>query len=213
MEDNVEISPIASTGLPLPSSSFVVPAADERPSLLRPLRVGFLLSIVQGALYLAARLTAPPPGSEPAAALVPALAQLASALLGIAAIVYYFMCIHRLIRVLGRQPGWECEFTPAGVVWRQLVPFYGLYVLYKWTSDVEQYTDWRLGRTSAIGVQALIGVMVGSGMAWWLDVAWLGHVVVFCALAILYKPVRHALRTLPPDDGASPRYDGSLGLR
>jgi hypothetical protein len=97
-------------------------------------------------------------------------------------------------------------------VWRQFIPFYGIFVLYEWTGDVESYVNWRSVGGSAIGKQAFFGLMIGFLMGWWIPIAWLGHVVVFGAIAILYVSVQRALLVAPPESGA-PGYDGTLGLR
>jgi hypothetical protein len=180
------------------------------PLRLRPLWIGFALSAV-GGVFMLAKIWSTVPGEGLSTQPVPALMQMFSTFAGIAAAVYYFMCIHRLYRVLGTQSGWQSEFTPAEIVWQQFIPFFGIFVLYQWTGDVESYMDWRL-ETSAIGKQAFLGLMVGFVMGLWVPIAWLGHGVVFGALAILYGPVRRAM-LLPPLDSGAPGYHGTLGLR
>jgi hypothetical protein len=83
--------------------------APARPLRLRPLWIGFVLVVLkfageQGARYLGS--------DQPSGVLLLG----ASGLATLGAIVYYFMCVHRLIRLLGTQPDWQCEYTPAGVV-------------------------------------------------------------------------------------------------
>jgi hypothetical protein len=134
-------------------------------------------------------------------------------ILQVSAIVYYFMCIHRLIRVMGTQPDWWSEYTPAGVVWRTFVPFYGIYVLYQWTGDVESYTNWRLGISSRVGLLTFAGLMIGSILSLYQPVSGLGYLIEFASLLLLYKPIRRALLVPAPTASSAPRYDGTLGLR
>jgi hypothetical protein len=198
-------SPDAIAAPPPPPFPFE-PLLVFKPVRLRPLWIGLLLASLELAFALYARFSV---GND----LLVGLGTMFSGLSGVTAIVYYFMSVHRLIRVLRTQPDWWSEYTPAGVVWRQFIPFYGLYVLYQWTSDVESYVNWRLGITSKAGLMAFIGLLVGFGFSDFHPVAWIGFFLMTGSLALLYHPVERALMVAPPADGAAPRYDGTLGLR
>ena len=173
---------------------------------MRPLWVGLALAGLKFGFVMAERIST---GDDT----LVKLGAMLSVLAGSGAVVYYFMSIHRLIRVLQTQPDWSSEYTPAGVVWRQFVPFYGIYVLYSWTSDIESYVNWRLGISSKAGLMAFIGLLIGFGFTNFQPLAWVGYFLVTGSLALLYAPVKRALFVAPPADGAAPRYDGTLGLR
>jgi hypothetical protein len=194
---------------PILSQDFLSVLA-ERQLRLRPLWVGFLLAGIDQLLRIPAGWQQPEPAST--AALLHGYA----ALIGLLALVYYFMCVHRLTRVLQDQPDWSSEYTPAGMVWRQFIPLYGLYVLYQWTGDVESYATWRLGVTTNAGRSCFIGLFVGFALTNYsplLPLAGIGHAIIFGALTLLYTPVRKLLTMPVPADGVAPRYDGTLGLR
>ena len=189
------------------SASFPSPLVTASPLLpLRSLWIGF--GLAGGYLLFALLAYVLPAQGLPASA-----AAIVAAIAGLMSFVYYFMCVHRLIRVLRTQPDWWSEYTPAGVVWKQFIPLYGIYVLYQWTGDVESYTNWRLNRKSKVGLGAFLGLFVGFIAMNSQSAAWLGFFLVFGSLALLYVPVWRALAVAAPDTSGGPRFDGTLGLR
>lgn len=190
---------------PIVSQNFST-VTDEKTLRLRPLWIGFVLAAIDQLLCIPAGWTTPEPGS------LPELLQGLGALIGLLGFVYYFMCVHRLTRVLEKQPEWSSEYTPAGMVWRQFVPLYGLYVLYQWTGDVESYANWR-GVATGSGRACFIGIFIGLALTRYQPLAGIGHAIVFGSLMLLYAPVRRLLIMPVPAGGAAPRYDGTLGLR
>lgn len=115
--------------------------------------------------------------------------------------------------MLRMEPDWWSEYTPAGVVWKQFVPLYGIYVLYQWTGDVESYTNWRLTRKSKAGLGAFLGLFIGFATMNSQSAVWLGLFLVYGSLALLYVSVWRVLAVAAPDTSGGPRFDGTLGLR
>jgi hypothetical protein len=133
------------------------------------------------------------------------LGMLLASLFGIAGIVYYFMSIHRLIRVMRTQPGWSCRYTPGSVVVQQFVPLLGIVGLYRWTGDVERYTNGRLVDSGKWGLCCFLGLMAGFVLVNFLPLFWVGHFLFAGSLGFLYIPIRRVLKAGPPE--------ASLGLR
>ena len=125
--------------------------------------------------------------------------------------VYYFMIQYRLTRVLEDEPGWWGSYTPAGIVWRQFVPIYGIYVLYQWTKEVGGYIEWRLGRSFHGGPLTFVGLLVGAcllgGRLRW-EVA--GQIIVFASFLFFYRALGVAL--LLPAPGERMPLRGTLGM-
>lgn len=133
------------------------------------------------------------------------------ALFALPVLIYYFMIVHRLVRVLDQQPGWSTEYTPAAAVWKHLIPFYGVYFMYVWPRDVESYINWRLGRESRVGLWAFLGLLTGLLLRF-AD-PYMGLLIMIVSLYVLYIPLRRAMATAAPTDMPAPGYNGTLGLR
>jgi hypothetical protein len=176
------------------------PLLTFKPKRLRPVWVGLVLAVVGFFLYAFSAIGA---DAEKAKGL--------AAFWALPVWIYYFMIIHRIIRVLDTQPGWSAEYTPAAAIWKQFIPFYGLYFLYQWPSDVESYINWRLGRESRVGLWTFLGLITGILLGY-AD-AFVGGLVMMASFYVLYVPLRQALATAPPSDAPAPGYDGTLGLR
>ncbi|HKO19309.1 MAG TPA: hypothetical protein VJU82_10525 [Acidobacteriaceae bacterium] len=125
--------------------------------------------------------------------------------------IYYFMIVHRVVRVLDSQPGWSVEYTPAAAVVKHFIPFYGFYFMYVWPRDVESYIKWRTGKETRVGLWAFLGLLIGLLLR--LADPYLGTLIMICSLYILYLPLRNALGTTEPVDMPSPGFNGTLGLR
>ena len=125
--------------------------------------------------------------------------------------VYYFMVVHRTVRVLRSQPGWSVRYTPAAAVWKHFIPFYGVYFLYRWPRDVESYINWRLGTNSRAGLWTFLGILMGFSLRFFDS--FVGWTIVTLSLYILYVPLRRALAVVVPVEVSAPDYGGTLGLR
>ena len=152
---------------------------------LRPLWIGLLMLVVGFFLFAAAARTAD--------------AQMAK---GLAAVfffpgfVYYFMVVHRTVRVLRAQPGWSMRYTPASAVWQHFIPFYGFYFLYRWPRDVDNFIHWRLGTQSRVGLWTFLGVLAGFLLRYFDG--FVGWTIVMLSLYMLYVPLRRALAVVVP---------------
>lgn len=179
------------------------------PPRLRPLWPAFAVLGIAGVLLLLSRQGLQSDAINPAYVLV-----LISILLSFAAYIYYFLCVHRMIRTLEQEPGWNVDYTPAGAVWRQFIPFYNLVFNYRWTGDVADYAKWRLGNDGGFGgrtgLWAFLLILLGALASNALFPA--GMAIMFAGLALLGVPLRRALGMPAPELGA-PGYNGTLNLR
>jgi uncharacterized membrane protein YfcA len=173
---------------------------SDRRTCLRPLWVGILLTI--GGFFLFA-FDAPLTDAETVRGL--------EFLCSLPALVFYFMVVHRIIRVLDEQPGWSVKYTPAAAVWKHFIPLYGIYFLSVWPRDVESYINWRLGRESRVGLWTFAGLLIGFLLRF-ADM-FLGMLVIMASLYILYAPLKRAVAATSPTDTPAPGYSGTLGLR
>jgi len=137
MDPDASITPGWTESLVPPPPAVEHSIALARPVLLRPLWIGLFFALSDMLFALVAYVFVSDQFLHP-------LGMLLASLFGIAGIVYYFMSIHRLIRVMRTQPGWLCRYTPGSVVVQQFVPLLGIVGLYRWTGDVERYTNGRL---------------------------------------------------------------------
>ena len=190
-----EVSSLASA----PQSSFE-PLLSFGSLRLRPLWVGLTMLVVGFFLFAATARTADKQMSEGLAALF-----------SFPAFVYYFMVVHRTVRVLRAQPGWTMRYTPASAVWQHFIPFYGLYFLYRWPRDVENFIHWRLGTHSRVGLWTFFGVLAGFLLRYFDG--FVGWTIVMLSLYILYVPLRRALGQVVPVEVPVQGSDGSLSLR
>jgi len=183
---------------PPPMSSTAVVAA-LRPLRLRPLWLGFALTFAGFFLFAFAARSA---DAADARALAASCA--------LPAFIYYYMVVHRVVRVLNAQAGWSVAYTPAAAVWKHFTPILGLYFLYRWPGDVESYVSWRLGRRSRFAVWTFFGLLAGFSLHFFDNYA--GLLVMMTSLCFVYVPLRRALAADVAEE-SSARYNGTLGLR
>lgn len=178
-----------------------VPWGEGRPLKLplRPIWPGFLIT---SAGFLVTMFYVISGGGDPRSIAI---------LCNLTAFVYYFMLVHRIVKVLEEQPGWSVEYTPAAAVWKHFIPFYGLYFLYRWPGDVESYIAWRTGRESRVGLWTFLGLLAGFLIERFVDPL-VGLTIAMLSLYMLYVPLQRALALLPPDAVAPPGYNPTLGL-
>lgn len=131
--------------------------------------------------------------------------------LAFAALIYYFMMVHRTIKLIDAQPGWSARYTPAAAVVKHFIPLYGLFFLYRWPADADNYVRWRLGRKSRAGLWTSLGLFAGIVLRF-VDV-YLGLLATTASLYFLYVPLRRALGDIPQQEVAAPASNGMLGLR
>jgi hypothetical protein len=102
LSGDLPVSPVAGSG-------YVV--VDASRLSLRPLWVGFALTVAGFLLFVSAARSA---GAAEARSVAETCA--------LPAFIYYFMMVHRVVRVLGAQPGWSVAYTPAAAVWKHFIP-------------------------------------------------------------------------------------------
>jgi hypothetical protein len=201
MGGDSEIAPAISTVVPAPPpppSNTV--SVDARPLQLRPLWVGLALTI---AGFFVFALNAQSADMDMSRSL--------GELWAIPAFIYYFMVVHRVVRVLNAQPGWSGKYTPAAAVWKHFIPIYGIFFLYRWPEDVESYVNGRSGRKVRFAVLTFLGLLAGFLLRWFDS--FVGLLVIMVSLYFLYVPLRRSLVVALPANEPAPAYNGTLGLR
>jgi len=125
-------------------------------------------------------------------------------LLGFVSFVYWLVCVHQLHMVLAHVPGWKHPISPARAVWFHFIPFYNIYWLYKWPSEVARFVQSALGGQGIKPRNAGIFVLLSYALSILLGG---GLFLAFFALSLLTNWVRRALvapmRLPPTDENAS----------
>ena len=162
------------------------PVRVAKPLELRPLWVGLLFAAFDFLFAITAHVLW---GDE----VMRTLAALLASLFAVAGFVYYFMSIYRLILVMRSQPGWKGRYTPGSAVLQQFIPLLGIIGIYRWTGDVECYTNRRLGRSHKWGLAAFLAIMAGALLSNLPSLLWIGQFFIAGSLGFLYVPVRQTL--------------------
>jgi hypothetical protein len=199
MEPDQPVTNAGQAHAPPPSPPSTAGVAPVRPLRLRPLWLGFALTVAGFFLFALAARSADAAGARALAATC-----------ALPAFIYYFMMVHRVVRVLDAQPGWSVAYTPAAAVWKHFIPFYGLYFLYRWPADVESYVNWRLGQRSWFAIWTFFGLLAGISLRFWDSYA--GLLLMMTSLCFVYVPLRRALAADVAEEPL-PGYGGTLGLR
>ena len=201
MEEPSDATPDFSGDLPVPPAAGSDPVTVDAPRLrLRPLWLGFALTVAGFLLFAFAARSA---GATEARSLAETCA--------LPALIYYFMMVHRVVRVLDAQPGWSVAHTPAATVWKHFIPIYGVYFLYRWPGDVESYVTWRLGRRSWFALWTFLGLMAGVCLRYFDS--FVGLLLMMTSLCFVYVPLKRALDVGSPTEESSSKHRGTLGLR
>jgi len=78
---------------------------------------------------------------------------------------YWLICIYRFHVVLAKATNGSYPITPARAAWFNLIPFYGLYWIFKWTNEVARFVNARAGaRRMPIGWTGVF-VLLGPPLA------------------------------------------------
>lgn len=113
-------------------------------------------------------------------------------------IVYYFVMVYGIARLLREQPGWWQEYSPWGVVWRQMLPLHGLYALSRWLLAIETYVCWRAGKMIRFGWLVFVLLLVGFLCQENPIIEFVGEVLMFGSLLLVYQRLELALQVSEP---------------
>lgn len=174
----------------------------ERRPALRPLWVGVVLGVADLCLTLFGKRV-----HQPVALDVAAVCE-------VACIVYYFMILHRIAWVMRSEPDWWEIYTPAGIIWRQFVPLYGIYVLYQWLRGIEDHLNSRLGSDIKVGLWTFIAMVVswlpGLNEEYGQPISF---ILMISCFYLLYPRLNRAIAVPRPAGWIPPVRSGALSLR
>ncbi|MGH9779518.1 MAG: hypothetical protein ACRD5I_14015 [Candidatus Acidiferrales bacterium] len=158
------------------------------------------------AIFLLAEVAEPV--IDPAFALVdPNFGDSLFRLIELAGSLYWLFCISAYHTVLKQVPGWKHPITPLRAVGFHFIPFYNLYWVFKWPSEIATFVNHRLSEKRMTGAYAGFLVLVGSLLGRFFDVA-VGLVLIFSAGIYISRRLREAL-TAPQETVGTVGVSGS----
>lgn len=116
-------------------------------------------------------------------------------LIAIISIVYWFICVYRLHKLLGEATGSAYPITPGRAVGSHFVPFYNLYWIFKWTGEAVKFINEKLPekklKPPLPGLLIVISIFVleiDNGV---------GTILMFFALGIMTKKIGQVVKAFP----------------
>ena len=134
-------------------------------------------------------------------------------LFSVAAWFYWLWCVHRYHDIMTSVPGYRHPISPAQAVARHFIPFYNLYWVFKWPSEIATFVNWRM-QSKAMdgwlpGLLVLIAMIVGRAID-----GTLGLLLLFASGVYISSRMRKAFSAppVPPSALAPPGVTPTLGL-
>jgi hypothetical protein len=104
--------------------------------------------------------------------------------------VYWLVCIYRIHVVMAHAPGWKHPISPARAVGFHFIPFYNLYWVFKWPSEIAVLVNRRLGQRAmkpvAVGAATVAALFLRI-----LDPGF-GLILLFFPLSYVSECIRRA---------------------
>lgn len=166
--------------------------AETKPTTVPPIWIGYLLGaafIIFEALFFATFWKWRLPNLE---TIGPEFIILG--LIAIISIVYWFICVYRLHKLLGEATGSAYPITPGKAVGSHFVPLYNLYWIFKWTGEVVKFINSNSSKKLKPFLPGLLIVIsvfvieIDSG---------LGTILIFFALGIMTRKLNQTLKAPP----------------
>lgn len=134
-------------------------------------------------------------------------------LISAAGAIYWLYCVYRFHDVMAQIPGYNHSITPWRAVAMHWIPFYNLYWVFKWPSEIATFVNWRMQSPAMkgwiAGLLVLLSVLVGR----FVDGA-IGLILLFSSGIYISKYLRRAFTAppVPTSAMARPGARGPLGL-
>jgi hypothetical protein len=119
-------------------------------------------------------------------------------------LVYWLVCIHGVHVVLAQVPNWKHPVSPARAVGFHFIPFYHLYWVFKWPSEIAKFVNSRLQhpimKPKAVGIAILAAFLLRL-----VDPGF-GLILLFFPVSYVSECIRRAIAApavRPPDDPPS----------
>lgn len=117
--------------------------------------------------------------------------------------VYWFVCVYRVHVVMAHVPGWTHPISPARAVGFHFIPFYNLYWVFKWPSEIAIFVNGRLKRP--VMKPVAVGMAVLAALVLRIFDPGFGLILLFFPMSYLSECLRRAFAappiqsdTLPP---------------
>jgi hypothetical protein len=88
----------------------------------------------------------------------PAVAKLMLAVIGLSGSIYWFFCVSRFNNILCEVSRKHYPISGAEAVWKHFIPFYNLYWMFRWPSEMSDYLN------SRERVKMVSGNLLGAGL-------------------------------------------------
>jgi hypothetical protein len=111
-------------------------------------------------------------------------------------LVYWLVCVYEYHVVLSRAPDGKYPITPMRAGWFHLIPFYGLYWVFKWPRELARFVNSRLQVPFMNPDRAGLAVFIAFAVFLVLDRGF-GMIMLFWAASYLSKCLRYALTARP----------------
>ena len=126
--------------------------------------------------------------------------------------IYWLWCVHRYHDILTSIPGYHHPISPGQAVGRHFIPFYNLYWVFKWPSEIATFVNWRTQTQAMNGW--IVGLLVLAGFIMRSVDASIGMAVVFTGGVYISRRIIKALAAppVPVSAMARPGPPSTLGL-
>jgi hypothetical protein len=125
---------------------------------------------------------------------------------------YWLYCVYKYHDVMGSIQGYNHPISPGRAIGMHWIPFYNLYWVFKWPSEIATFVNWRTQSPRAMngiipGLLVLVGVILLR-----VD-GFVGFVVLFSAGSYISRRIRAACLAPPvPKSLHASAAAGPLGL-
>lgn len=162
------------------------PQPGELPPFPR-IWVGYLLGVATLVAEVVAVTLHPELAKEPL--LIPPLYLF---LTNFVSLVYWLVCVYEYHVVLSRATAGQYPITPMRAAWFHLIPFYGLYWVFKWPRELARFVNSRVQISFMNPDRAGLAVFIAFAVFLVLDRG-LGMIMLFSRASYLSKCLRYAL--------------------
>ncbi len=130
----------------------------------------------------------------------------------IAAWFYWLFCVYRFHDILESIPGYRHPISAAKAFAMHFIPVYNLYWVFKWSSGIASFVNWRTQSQTMSG--ALAGGLVLLSFLVSRVEGFLGLILLFGSAHYISRRMRQAFAAppVPASAMAPPEWRGPLGL-
>ncbi len=165
---------------------------QQKPASLPKLQIGYFLSILIVVIELAVIFTLPPEALAEEEIQIPLNIQIPFFIASIGAYIYWLVSIFKIHAVLREKTDSTYPIVPGRAVGFHFLPFYNIYWIFKWPSEVIKFINVNLPdkkmKLYAPGLiilsSGLVGELISSGLA---------TMVLFLSLKWMVRNIKEAI--------------------